>query len=203
MIISTTTPELLETAKGISDYGMATVTAASFIVVSTSLMITFFASFKQSMAKMLAAIHEITAMRAALSRINDSVEPFAERARMEVHTCVENYIDTSLDLAVERVCRLIKDVRQQNHIADREATTAKVRNNLKNIHDERNVQFAYFQVNGKQLATYCRKEWVDTLAEVVLNEIYHPGGANDSRAYRNVSVAYDQIKVEILQAINR
>lgn len=203
MLSPNITPELLDTAKGISDYGMATVTAASFVVVATSLMITCLAWFKQSMSKMLNSIHEITAMHAALIRINESVEPLAERARMEVHTCVENYIDTSLGLAVERVCRLIKDVRQQNHIADREATTAKVRTSLKNIHDERNVQFAYFQVNGKPLSTYCRKEWVDMLTEVVLNEIYHPGGANDSRAYRNVIVAYDQIKVQLLQAINR
>ena len=40
------------------------------------------------------------------------------------------------------------------------------------------------------------EEWVEQVANVVESEIYHVDGENNSRAFSNVSLAYDNIKTE-------
>ena len=48
------------------------------------------------------------------------------------------------------------------------------------------------------MSSYCSGggEWIEQVANVVESEIYHVDGENNSRAFSNVSLAYDNIKTE-------
>ena len=143
-------------------------------------------SQNKSMADLLA---ETRAQNAALTDI-------AEGLRPETQLRIRNLTGFAFDLAIEKVCRLIKKVRTENHITDHEATSIKIRKSLRVIHDDRNSKFDTFTYKGKPLSSYCDEEWIEQVAKVVESEIYHVDGENNSRAFSNVSLAYDNIKTE-------
>lgn len=109
---------------------------------------------------------------------------------------------TSAEGAVEKVCRIIKKVRDENHIADREATAEKVRTLLTNIHEDRNSRFDSFKYKGKALSDYTNPEWIEWVAEVVEGELYNDAGANNGRAYTNVKAVYANIKLDFYHRLN-
>ncbi|MGM9778421.1 MAG: hypothetical protein ACI3ZD_08835, partial [Prevotella sp.] len=81
-------------------------------------------------------------------------------------------------------------------IADHEATSIKIRKSLRVIHDDRNSKFDTFTYKGKPLSSYCDEEWIEQVAKVVESEIYHVDGENNTRAFSNVNLAYENIKTE-------
>ena len=87
-------------------------------------------------------------------------------------------------------------MREENHIIDHEATGNKIRKTLKVMHNDRNSKFDSFTYRGKPLSSYCSEKWIEQVAKVVEGEIYHIDGANNKRAFTNVSLAYDDIKTE-------
>lgn len=196
-VASPTTNEVVGVAKGISDFGMTVIAAAFFVVLSAALMVSCFQWFKnlvngmvesqkKSMEELLA---ETRAQNAALTDI-------AEGLRPETQLRIRNLTGLAFDLAIEKVCKLIKRVRTENHIADHETTAQKIRKSLKVIHDDRNSKFDTFTYKGKPLSSYCPEEWIEQVAKVVESEIYHVDGQNNARAFSNVSLAYDNIKTE-------
>ena len=62
--------------------------------------------------------------------------------------------------------------------------------------DTQAYQLFAFTYKGKPLSSYCSEEWIEQVANVVESEIYHVDGENNSRAFSNVSLAYDNIKTE-------
>ena len=192
-----TTSEVVGVAKGISDFGMTVIAAAFFVVLSATLMVSCFQWFKnlvngmvesqkKSMEELLA---ETRAQNAALTDI-------AEGLRPETQLRIRNLTGIAFDLSIEKVCRLIKRVRTENHIADHDATRVKIRKSLRVIHDDRNSKFDTFTYKGKALSSYCDEGWIEQVAKVVESEIYHVDGQNNARAFSNVSLAYDNIKTE-------
>lgn len=189
--------EVVDVAKGISDFGMMAIASAFFIVIAAALMWSCFAWFKSLINGMIEAqnssmadlLEETRAQNAALTDI-------AEGLRPETQLRIRNLTGFAFDLAVERVCRLIKRVREENHIIDHESTSIKIRKSLKVIHDDRNSKFDTFTYKGRNLSFYCSEDWIEQVAKVVEAEIYHVDGANNSRAFSNVSLAYDNIKTE-------
>ena len=192
-----TTSEVVGVAKGISDFGMTVIAAAFFVVLSATLMVSCFQWFKnlvngmvesqkKSMEELLA---ETRAQNAALTDI-------AEGLRPETQLRIRNLTGIAFDLSIEKVCRLIKRVRTENHIADHDATRIKIRKSLRVIHDDRNSKFDTFTYKGKALSSYCDEGWIEQVAKVVESEIYHVDGQNNARAFSNVSLAYDNIKTE-------
>lgn len=126
----------------------------------------------------------------------------AEGLRPETQLRIRNLTGFAFDLAVEQVCRLIKKVREENHIADREATVEKIRKSLTVMHNDRNSRFDTFTYGGSKLSAYTNPCWVEQVAKVVENEIYHEEGQNNGRAYTNVKLAYDDIKTDFYHRLN-
>ena len=52
------------------------------------------------------------------------------------------------------------------------------------------------------ISGYCNPAWVEEVAAVVEDEIYHEDGANNARAYTNVKLAYDNIKTDFYKRLN-
>lgn len=125
-----------------------------------------------------------------------------ERLEPETMLRIRNLTGFAFDLSVEQVCRLIKRIRKENHIVNKEATQKKIRKSVQVIHDDRKSKFDPFLYNGKSLSEYCNESWVDDISKVVEDEIYNEDGENNSRAYTNVKLAYDKIRTDFYQTLN-
>ena len=192
-----TTSDVVGVAKGISDFGMMAIAAAFFLMLAAALMISCFQWFKHLLNGMVESNNKNMADLLAETRAqNAALTDIAEGLRPETQLRIRNLTGFAFDLSIEKVLRLIKRVRTENHIVDHEATSIKIRKSLRVIHDDRNSKFDTFTYKGKPLSSYCDEEWIEQVAKVVESEIYHVDGENNSRAFSNVSLAYDNIKTE-------
>jgi hypothetical protein len=190
-------------AHGISDFGMMAVTAAFFLVLSAAMMVAIFKWFKAIIEQMMQDNKEsLQELAKTTNAQNDMLQDISEGLRTETLLRIRNLTGFAFDLSIEQVCRLIKRVRQENHIIDHEATAAKIRKSLMVIHNDRNSRFDPFTYRGKTISDYCVIEWVEDVAKVVEGEIYNADGANNARAYTNVKLAYDNIKTDFYQRLN-
>lgn len=192
-IISST----LQTTRGISEFGMMAMTAGFFLVLSALMMIACFRWFMKLINDMLVAQKEtmkqlLDETRAQNERLNDISEGLIPETQMRIKTLS----NIAFDLSVERVCRIIKKVRAENHIADRRATQNKIRVLLTNLHEDRNSKFDCFTYKGRKLSEYTNAAWVDRVSKVVEYELYNESGENNGRAYTNVESAYANIRLE-------
>lgn len=192
-----------EVAKGISDYGMMAITAAFFLILSAGLMVACFKWFKSIVNGIIASSEK--SMNDLLKETraqNDMLADISEGLRPETQLRVKNYSGVHFDLSVEKVCRMIKKIREENHIIDREATQKKIRVLLRNLHEDRNSRFDSFTYRGKKLSSYTNPAWIEDVAKVVEGEIYNENGANNSRAFTNVSTVYENIKLDFYHRLN-
>lgn len=192
-----------EVAKGISDYGMMAVTAAIYLLLSAAMMIAIFKWFKTIINRILGQQTESMRQLAEIQRENNRMLKFmSDGLKTETMLRIRNLTGFAFDLSVEQVCRLVKRIRKENHIADRKTTSTKIRKCLQVIHDDRNSRFDPFTYGGKPLSDYCSKKWVEDVAKVVESELYHEDGENNARAYTNIKLAYDNIKTDFYQRLN-
>lgn len=194
----------LETGKGISEFGMMAMTAGFFLVLSALMMIACFRWFMKMINDMLGAQKEtmkqlLDETRMQNERLNDISEGLIPETQLRVKT-ISNM---AFDLSVERVCRIIKKVRAENHIADRESTGRKIRVLLTNLHEDRNSKFDCFTYRGRKLSTYTDTAWIEQVAKVIESEIYNDAGENNGRAYTNVESAYANIRLEFYHNLNK
>lgn len=190
-------------AHGISDFGMMAVTAAFFLILSAAMMVAIFKWFKAIIEQMMQDNKDsLQELAKTTNAQNDMLQDISEGLRTETLLRIRNLTGFAFDLSIEQVCRLIKRVRQENHIIDHEATAAKIRKSLMVIHNDRNSRFDPFTYRGKPISDYCVIEWVEDVAKVVEGEIYNADGANNARAYTNIKLAYDNIKTDFYQRLN-
>lgn len=187
----------IDTGKAIGDVGMMAVTAGFFLVLSGILMVVCFKWFIRLINSMLEdqkrtmeeLLKETRNQNSQLAELSECLAP-GNQLKTKVIS------NAFFDLGVEKVCHLIKKVRAENHIVDRQATEKKVYKLLKNLHDDRNTKLDSFTYHGRSLSSYTNEEWIDRVKVVVLEELYNTTGANDERANTNVTAIYDQIKLD-------
>lgn len=196
--------QVTEVAKGISDYGALVMIGAVYIILTATMMITIFKWFKSIISQIIEDNREgIRDVSAETRKQNELLTDIAEGLRPETQLRIRNLTGFAFDLSVEQVCRLIKKVREENHIADREATAEKIRKSLKVLHEDRNSRFDTFTYRGERLSSYCNDEWIEQVAAVVESEIYNEDGANNKRAFTNVQLAYNNIKTDFYHRLNK
>ncbi len=193
-----------EVAKGISDYGAMAITAAAFIILSLIMWITIFKWFKGLINQMIEQNRkDMQKLIEETKKQNEMLCDISEGLRPETQLRLKAITSLAFDLSVEQVCRLIKRIRKENNIADKEATKRKIRKQLSIIHDNRNSRFDKFTYRGKYISAFCSDDWIEQVAVVVENEIYHDQGENNSRAYTNVKMAYDSIHLDFYHRMNQ
>lgn len=196
------TETALNVAKGISEYGILVVIAAFFVLLSFSMFVMMMRWFRKSLDKMISATRQIGETNQTIGEMNRVMTDIAEGLLPETQLRIKNTSNAYFDLATEKVCRMIKRVREENHIADREATRRKVRTLLTNMHEDRNSRFDSYRYRGRRLSEYTNAEWIEWVAQVVELELYNESGANNGRAYTNVSAVYDNIKLDFYHRLN-
>lgn len=187
---------ILETAKGITDYGALAIMGACFILISVVGQWTIFKWFKSIIDQMINNNScTMDDLLVETKTQNEQLADIAEGLRQKTLAEIKDISKTCFDLSVERVCRIIKRVKEENNIADNEATKAKVTMLLTNLHDDRNSRFDHHHYHNKPLSAYTTDEWIEWVKDVVLKEVYAPT-QNHSRAYTNVNAVYDRIKID-------
>lgn len=186
----------IEVAKGISDYGFMVVVCAVFLCLSAMLMTACFKWFKSIIDDMIKGNQEMVAELLDETKTqNDMLTDIAEGLRPETQLRIKNISGIYFDLAVERVCRIIRKIREENHIADHDATSDKIHTLIENLHEDRNSRFDGFTYRGKKLSLYCNNEWVEWVEKCVWNEVYSET-VNNGRTYTNVEAVYSKIKLD-------
>ncbi|WP_418202491.1 hypothetical protein [Bacteroides sp.] len=199
-----------EVAKGISDYGILIMIGAAYLILSVSMMVAIFKWFKSIINQLLEDSKQSSKRQqeswkdllAETRKQNEMLTDLSEGLRTETQLRIRNLSGFAFDLSVEQVCRLIKKIREENHIADKEATREKIRKSLSVMHEDRKSRFDPYTYRGKPLSGYCNSEWIERVAKVVEAEIYSTDGQNNGRAYTNVKLAYDDIKTDFYHKLN-
>lgn len=195
--------ETLEVAKGISEYGIMIIICAVFLVLASGLMIACFKWFKSVIESIMNDYSErLSNLQETANRSTEAMVDIAEGLIPETQLRIKNISGVFFDLAIEKVCRLIKKIREENHIVNKEATRAKIRTLLHNIYEDRNSKFDSFRYRGKPLSEYCNSSWVEWVSKVVEDELYNEAGPNNGRAYTNVKAVYENIKLDFYHRLN-
>lgn len=195
--------QMTEVAKGISDYGALVMIGAVYIVLTATMMFAMFKWFKSIITQIIVDNREgLQSVLTETRKQNEMLNNLSEGMRSETQRRIDVVMDLAFRNSVEDVCRLIKRVREENHIADHDATAKKIRKSLRVLHDDRNSGFDSFTYKGKKLSEYCSEDWIEQVACVVENEIYHEDGANNGRAFTNVKLAYGDIKADFYKRLN-
>jgi hypothetical protein len=198
-----TTTEALQVAKGISDYGIMIIICAVFLILASGLMIACFRWFRTVITNIMTDYSaQLKTLQETATRNGEAMIDIAEGLIPETQMRVKTISGAFFDMSVEKVCRLIKRIREENHIANEEATKTKIRTLLHNMYEDRNSRFDYFRYRGKKLSEYCNPEWVEWVSKVIDGEIYNEAGINNDRAYTNVKAVYDNIKLDFYHNLN-
>lgn len=197
------TEDVTNIARGISEFGMMAITAAFFLILSAGLMVACFKWFKATINGMISDNKTImTNLLDETRKQNEQLTDISEGLRPETQLRIKNTSGIYFDYAVEKVCRIIKKVREENHIANRDATRNKIRTLILNLHEDRNSRFDYYTYRGKRLTSYTSPEWVDWVADIVEAEVYAET-VNNSRAFSSVAAVYDRIKLDFYHKMNQ
>lgn len=195
--------QVTEVARGISDFGLLVVIASVYLIISAGLMISCFLWFKSIINGIIDKNDKTMQELLAETRSqNDMISDLSEGLRSETQLRIKNTANVYFDLAIERVCRLVKQVREENHISDKKTTAAKIRMLLKNIYEDRNSRFDSYTYRGRKLSSYTNPEWVEMVAKVVESELYNEAGPNNGRAYTNIKAIYGEIKNDLYHRLN-
>ncbi len=196
------TQEIAVIAKNIGDVGMMAVTAAFFLVLTALLWVACFRWFKSIIDGMIKGNNKmVNDLLVETRKQNDMLTDISEGLRPETQLRIKHTTGVFFDLAIEKVCRIIKKVREENHIVDKDATRTKIHTLILNIHEDRNSRFDCFNYRGKKLSSYINPDWVEWVAEVVEREVYSDT-INHGRAYTNVQAVYERIKIDFYHRMN-
>ena len=163
------------------------ITAGFFLVLSALLMVACFRWFMNMVNQLMTSQKEINqdykdTMRQLLEETraqNERLNVLSESLMPETQLRIKTLSNVFFDLSVEKVCRIIKKVREENHISDKEATARKIRTLLTNIHEDRNSKLDCFSYRGNRLSEYTERKWIEQVAKAVEAEIYNENGANN------------------------
>lgn len=189
-------------AQAISEHGALIVIGASFIVLSILMWVGIFNWFRKMVDKTISQnIKTTESIESKTTNIESVLVDIAESLRPTTLMQIKNISNAYFDLALERCLRIVKKVKTENHIADKEATHAKIINLLSNLHDDRNSKFDTIHYQGRPLSSYTNREWIDWVAEVVTKEVY-ANIENEARAFSNLETTYNRIKLDFYKNIS-
>lgn len=192
----------IEVAKGITNYGMMAITAAFFLVFAGTMLVIFVKWFIHLINGVIDAQRQTTKELLSETRdMNEKLEDIREGLMEETMTRIKVVSSLAFDLATEEVCRMVKKVKEENHIEDEVGTLDKIRRLVQNLHKERNSKFDSFSFRNRRLSSYTVERWVDDVVVVVRKEVYSDD--NPERTLTNVGVVYRNIKLEFYSNLKK
>lgn len=191
----------LKTAQGISDFGMMAVTAALFLVISGGMMIFCFRWFMKTVDNIMKNNGEmLSRLDEQMKENNEIMKRIAEGLNPETLLRVKTTSGLAFDLANFLLCEIIEKVKTENHISDKEATEAKIKKLVDNLHNNMNSKFDYYTFRGRKLSTYTNPVWVEWMSQGAMNEVY--SDYNADRMATNITAIFDRIKLDFYHRMN-
>lgn len=191
-----------ETAHGISEFGIY-VMMASFFLVGVWLMFRHLISTSKATTNLL-----IDSVNQTMKELVESNKN-QEEAISELASClkpandiqIRNIVNTYFDLYLYRICYLIKEVRTENHLTDRETVRRKIFLRVSNLFKRRNSEFDYIRYRNRALSEYTDSKWVERMSDLVEQEVYN-SEENETRTYNAVKSLVEENKMSFLDRIN-
>ena len=187
----------LQTAQGISEYGLMVVICAFFILISAGMMIFMFRWTVNTINDVMKTNKEMLAkLDAQMHENNKIMQSIAEGLQPETDQRIRILSKSMFNLAKYELMEIIETVRTENHIVDREGTEAKIAKLVTNLHEDKNSDFGYYTYRGRKLSGYTNKEWIEWMKQGVINEVYNDKGFNKDRMDTNITAIFDRIKLD-------
>jgi hypothetical protein len=196
------TQQSLQTAESISNYGLMTVIAAFFVVLSAIMMVAVFLWFKSIINRIIKQQDEMMNLSTAIENNGHQMQKIAEALSPETKLRVKTISGVVFDLGEERSLKLIKRVREENNIKDKEKTSAKIMMLVRNDFEDSCSKLDNFTYSGKRLSRYANEEWIGWVGQAVESEIYHEAGENALRASTNIGAVFDKIKLDFYHRLD-
>lgn len=203
----------LEIAKGISDYGFGAVAAGAFIVLAIGVFVIIFWWFKSTVTKMMDSQQRLTdsmvktntkkmeELLDELRRQNGLLLSIRDDLLDETMLQIKNTSGMAFNWSAYEVLEVIKTVRRENNIINRENTVLKIRKLVGNLYRDIKSKLDCYPFKGKHLSDFMSDEWIDKVSAVVESEVYHDKGENSAREHTNVFAVFDEIKLEFYNNI--
>lgn len=197
------TEQVLEVAKGISDYGVMAIISAIYLVLSAIVLVTIFSWFKSIINQILESNKKnLTAILEETQKQNELLHDVSEGLRTETQLRLKSLSGFAFDLSLERTLNFIDQVREENNIQDREKTHDKIIHWLENQYEDRKTKFDLFTYRGRSISSYCNPEWVDLIARAVEDEVYSEK-PSEKRARTSIKILYDNIRTDFYHRMNK
>lgn len=188
-------------AKSMDEHGSLVVIGAVFLFISITVMVGAFTMFRSIVQRLMNDFqNQLENQSKDTKDMKDLLTDIAESLRPANELQIKGISATCFDLAREQVCKLIKQVKRENHICDVPNTKKKVHDLLVTLHDNRNSRLDNISYHGKPLSCYVNKEWIDWVAEVMMKEVYDEV-ENEDRTASNVKLVYDKIKLDFYRRL--
>lgn len=188
--------QIVRTAQGISDFGMMAMMAGAYLLLSVALTAACFMWFKNIIDNIITKnTDDMKSLLEKQDEQRDLLVEIADGLRPTTLLQVKTISNTCFDKSVEEVIKLVHKVRKENHIANTDATKAKIRTLLRNIHEDRNSRWDNFRFHGHTLTHYSSEEWIEWVALAVETEVYSQM-ENESRTRTNIEAVYSRIRLD-------
>lgn len=186
-----------QTVKNISDYGMGYTTAAIYLVFSGLVLLTVFIWFNKVINNTIKTNDKVLRDILLETRAqNGQLAILVDNAKEETYNRIHTVSNALFDVSFWHTINLIKRIREENHIADVEATKRKIKDLVTIEYDSGSNKLDSFSYEGLPLSKYTNPVWKDWLCHVIESEIYNELGENEGRTYTNVGMVFNQIKID-------
>ncbi len=188
-------------AKSMGEHGSLVLIGAVFLFISITVMVGVFTMFRSIVQRLMNNFQKQLENQSRDTReMKELLTDIAESLRPANELQIKGISATCFDLAREQVCKLIKQIKRENHICDVPNTKKKVYDLLITLHDNRNSRLDNISYHGKPLSYYINKEWIDWVADVMMKEVYDEV-ENEDRTASNVKLVYDKIKLDFYRRL--
>jgi len=205
------TGEVIEVARGITEYGFLAIAAAGFVVIALiALILIIYKHFqyqkeesllqKKTMSKLTensdATLHRLNVLD---NKIHDLHEAFTTDEFAQASLI----IDMQLSNTKQQVCAAIGQIKEENNLDNREHVEKKIKHIINNIHTERNIIFDRFKYKNMPLSAYTLPKWKEEIIAYVLESVY------DSQVFKNkyymneLEIMYEGIKNEFIENLKK
>lgn len=197
----------IQVAKGISELGMLVMVGAFYLVLTTVIVLGMFKVFLTMVKNTMKANEKMQAQmiedsKATQNKLIEAINEqsaqlvdVAEGLREKTLNEIKIVSGALFDNGKSEITKIIKTIRQENHIQNKKATIAKIRKMVINVHENRNSKFDAFRFRGKCLSSYTSPEWIDQLSQVVEQEVYSES-VNNGRADTNITNITESMKLD-------
>lgn len=183
--------------KNISEYGMSNTTAAIYLIFSITVLLTVFLWFNRVINNLLKNNDKV--LKEILTETqsqNTQLAALVENSKEETYSRIRTVSNALFDVSFWHTLNIIKRIRKENHIADHETTKKKIKDLVTIEFDSGCHKLDSFSYEGTSLSKFTNRGWIDWICQVIESEIYNELGENDSRAYTNVGMVFNQIKID-------